>query len=883
MDNDTNYWTIKYERPSEMSRKLLRIFLIVIGLLTITSAAHATHQRAGEISYVYISGLTYEFTITTYTYTPSPADRPEIEVYWGDGTSSIINRHLKENLENNISRNVYITQHTFSAAGTFHVTFEDPNRNAGIVNIPSSVEIPFFIETILIINPFIGGNSSPQLLNPPLDNACTHVPFYHNPGAYDPDGDSLSYSLIPCRGYDGEDIPGYTLPAASNFIAIDPHTGDLTWDSPLMAGEYNIAILIEEWRNGILIGSMVRDMQITVAPCDNEPPVVEVNDTCVIAGSRIDQLVWVYDSTSTKVRLTATGEPFMITESPAQFAEIFEDVPYGTHFIWQTTCNHIKQNPYEVIFKAKDNGPQVELVSFKTFRIRIIGPAPKNLNAVPEGNVIHLDWQPDSCSNAVGYDIYRRNGEDDFEPDSCQTGLPAEAGYTKIGTTNGWSDTFFTDDGSVQPLYHGNEYCYRVVALFPDGSESIVSERACAHIANDAPIIINADVVTTDSDNGTIHVRWLFPPEVDSTAFPPPYRFELYRKSGFSNENLIFQTNAPENPSDTISYLDHDLNTSDSAYTYKVLILNTDTLIEKSDPATSIFLTLTSADKRLSLDWTNIQPWNNILFTVYRYNEHTLDWDSIATVSETHYTDYNLENGKEYCYFVKAEGYYWLPDTIGPLWNRSQQECGEPYDNEPPEMPEITITTDCQNVEFAWLFSSDSAATDAVHYYIYYKPTLQGSFTCIDSFDNTEICYPAPCTYNISVSGSEVLVGCYAMRLADSNRNITPLTDSVCIDVFDCLEYELPNVFTPNGDGINDLFTPFMPYSGVTKVEMEIFDRWGKRTFHTTDPDILWDGTNESTHLPSSDGVYYYGCKLYVNTLAGEIYYLLNGSVTLIR
>ena len=130
-----------------MGRKLLRIILIVIALLAIRPAAHATHQRAGEISYVYISGLTYEFTIVTYTYTPSPADRPEIEVYWGDGTSTVIPRHSKTNLDNNISRNVYIAQHTFSAAGTFHVTFEDPNRNAGIVNIPSSVEIPFFIET----------------------------------------------------------------------------------------------------------------------------------------------------------------------------------------------------------------------------------------------------------------------------------------------------------------------------------------------------------------------------------------------------------------------------------------------------------------------------------------------------------------------------------------------------------------------------------------------------------------------------------------------------------------------------------------------------------------------------------------------------------------
>ena len=866
-----------------MKSRFLRILLIFIVLIGSIGHVLATHQRAGEISYTHISGLTFRFTIITYTYTPSPADRPEIEVWWGDGTSSIIQRHSKENLENNISKNTYITDHTFSAVGTFHVTFEDPNRNAGIVNIPSSVEIPFFIETILILNPFMEGNSSPQLMTPPIDNACTNVPFYHNPGAFDPDGDSLSYSLINCRGYEGEDIPGYSLPYASNFIAIDPVTGDLTWDSPTMAGEYNIAILIEEWRNGVLIGSMVRDMQITVAPCDNEPPVVTVNDTCVIAGSRINLLVHVSDETSTHVRLSATGEPFLVSVSPAQFAEIYDSVPYATHFIWRTTCDHVKKTPYEVLFKAKDNGPQVELVSFKTLRIRVIAPAPKNLNAVPEGNVIHLDWRPDSCSNAIGYDIYRRNGEDDFEPDSCQTGLPPEAGYTKIGTTYDWSDTAFTDDGSTEPLYHGNEYCYRVVALFPDGSESIVSEKVCTHIANDAPILINTDVVTTDTLNGNIFVRWLFPPEVDSAAFPPPYQFQLFRKSNFQNENLIFQTNAPDNPSDTLSFLDHDLNTSDSSYTYKVIILNSDTIIETSDPATSIFLNITPEDKRLALTWTDIQPWNNIQFVVYRLNDDLHVWDSIATTTIPSYVDRNLENGKTYCYYVKAEGYYWLPDTIGPLFNRSQQECASPYDNEPPELPNMEISTDCQEVEFSWWFDSDSAATDAVHYYVYYKPTLAGDFACIDSFDNAQLCYPAPCTYNISVSGSEVLVGCYAMRVADSNHNITALTDSVCIDVFECLDYRLPNVFTPNGDGINDLFTPFMPYAGITKVEMEVYNRWGKRVFRTTDPDILWDGSDETTHLPSSDGVYYYGCKLYVNTLAGEIYYLLNGSITLIR
>ena len=866
-----------------MGKRLLRIFLTVIALTIAMPTVFATHQRAGEISYTYISGLTYEFTIVTYTYTPSPADRPQIEVFWGDGTSSEIDRLIKVNMENNISKNVYVTQHTFPAAGTFHITFEDPNRNAGIVNIPSSVEIPFFIETILVINPFIGGNSSPQLLNPPLDNGCINVPYYHNPGAYDVDGDSLSYSLINCRGYDGEDIPGYTMPQASNYIEIDPHTGDLIWDSPIMAGEYNIAILIEEWRNGVFIGSMVRDMQITIAACNNEPPVVEVYDTCVIAGTRVDLLVHVKDETSTHVTLTATGEPFLVSESPAQFAEITDSVPYSTHFIWRTTCGHIKDVPYEVLFKAKDNGPQVELVSYKTLRIRVIAPAPKNLNAIPEGNVIHLDWQPDSCSNAIGYDIYRRNGSDDFEPDSCQTGLPADAGYVKIGQTESWTDTLFTDDGTSSPLYHGNEYCYRVVALFPEGSESVVSEKVCAHIANDAPVIINADVVTTDEESGAVLVRWLFPPEMDSVAFPPPYQYQLFRISANNDDDLICLVDVPENPSDTLAFLDDQLNTLDDDYTYKVIVFNLDTMIEKSDPATSIFLTIVPADKRLSLNWSNRQPWNNVWYTVFRYNESTFNWDTIAKVHEPYFTDYHLENGKTYCYYIEAEGYYWLPDTIGPLYNRSQQVCGVPIDNEPPEMPEISITTDCQNVIFNWLFSSDSAATDAVHYYVYYKPTLEGRFTCIDSFDHTEICFPDPCSYIITVSGSEVLVGCYAMRIADSNYNFTELADSACIDVFECLDYQLPNVFTPNGDGINDLFTPFMPYSGIVKIEMEIYNRWGKRVFRTTDPDILWDGSDETTKQPSSDGVYYYGCKLFVNTLSGEVTYLLNGSITIIR
>ena len=121
------------------------------------------------------------------------------------------------------------------------------------------------------------------------------------------------------------------------------------------------------------------------------------------------------------------------------------------------------------------------------------------------------------------------------------------------------------------------------------------------------------------------------------------------------------------------------------------------------------------------------------------------------------------------------------------------------------------------------------------------------------------------------------------MMVADSNANMTDMTDSSCVDIYECLDYHFPNVFTPNGDGFNDLFTPFPPYAGVERVDMKIYNRWGKRVFATEDPEIRWDGTEETTKQPCSDGVYFYSCEVFIQTLSGPAQFSLHGSVTIIR
>ena len=68
-----------------------KFFLLVLISFSFASLK-ATHNRAGEITYRQLSDLTYEITITTFTYTLSLADRPTLDVEWGDNTISTADR-----------------------------------------------------------------------------------------------------------------------------------------------------------------------------------------------------------------------------------------------------------------------------------------------------------------------------------------------------------------------------------------------------------------------------------------------------------------------------------------------------------------------------------------------------------------------------------------------------------------------------------------------------------------------------------------------------------------------------------------------------------------------------------------------------------------------
>lgn len=82
-------------------------------------------------------------------------------------------------------------------------------------------------------------------------------------------------------------------------------------------------------------------------------------------------------------------------------------------------------------------------------------------------------------------------------------------------------------------------------------------------------------------------------------------------------------------------------------------------------------------------------------------------------------------------------------------------------------------------------------------------------------------------------------------------------TDQFTILVQDCgWELELPNVFSPNGDQVNDFFVP-IKQSSVLVERFEIYNRWGNLIFSSSDHVISWDGKDQAGNL-STEGVYFY-------------------------
>lgn len=963
-------------KASLYSQKMFRrLSLLLLFLVSLPLGVFATHMRAGNILLEKVSSdcndrryririIAYIDTESTVPFGGSTSDVlaiygrshqaftiqvPEITQSSGDG------RQIFEVIDSDrhIARVEFVYPYTFPGNDVYTVSYTEINRNAGILNMSRSVDTPFYIETKITLDSYLGCSTPAIIVVPPVDRACSGIKWTHNPGATDPDAsdtnDSISYELQVPKSSLLSVVENYSTPERPAFYTtvdyskaneaktkpptfkMDSISGTITWDAPGNPGEYNIAFHIVEWRikDGVAyrMGYVRRDMQIIVEDeCKNNRPDLHVpDDTCVVAGTLLKADIKYWDKylpppsppkaeDLNPLNIKAFSRVFLrgATTNPHHENDVYRSPgvdstnAYIMNFSWQTECEDVSEQPYYVVFKVTDKG-NPQLATFKTWRIKVVGPPPKfnDRSLDKPTRTATLKWDPYTCQNATTMQIWRRVDSIGYVGSTCETGMPPGLGYEQIGQVPINQSTYVDNNGG-KGLAPGAQYCYRLVAIYPSpaGGESIVSSDTClAPFITKDPLMTKVSVIKTDLTAGVIQVQWHKPLD---TSTPQPYKYELYRSEGFTRGNdSTLVTTIDNSSNDLESFTDQGLNTDEKVYNYSVTVYKAGVAFGWSDPASTVRLSNESEIGKINLFWSATVPWSNTIpddgagsymHKIYRGFEGDSDEDlvEIATIDPTSmglfYTDAGpFEENKHYCYKVETFGSYGNDDLPSPLPNLSQMICTEPGDSIPPCVPELTVEiAPCETLiesgqlcsansvtnTITWTKPTDEECDDIRWYHIWVSNTKGGTYTRLDE--------RVPATTTTFTETIPTFARCYRIQAEDDSGNLSELSNEVCND--NCPWYVLPNVFTPNGDNFNDLFSAFnirnlcneadcsdVPLRlrkdcarFVEDVKFTVFNRWGQLVYtykSDTGPEntiyIDWDGKdNSGTMVPP--GIYYY-------------------------
>lgn len=923
----------------ELQKYLLAIFFIGLAIPAI-----ATHVRSADLKIEPFcnpgNGFTYKITVIAYLNSGSSTQfGTNSQLIFGDGVTlqlPLRSSTPRPDLGPNISVVIFEITHLYAASGTYTVTYVERDRNANILNIVNSTDVPYVTFTQFTIDPNNLCNNLPVLPVPPLDKACHQVTFFHASGAYDIDGDSLSYELsVPSASPSAFAL--YTSPVAAVFyptnfnigneedtgppsFGIDALTGLLTWNAPGMIGEYNIAFKIIEWRKNLStnqytkLSTTTRDMQIVVETCTNKKPELVVpKNICVVAGDIVNETILGKDADNHDVKIEVfslavdlDSDEFPATYSPNPGIFLPSSPPAQLNFQWQTDCIHVRNQAYQVVFKITDNPPTgPKLVTFKIWNIKVIAPPPVLQNAtldIVKSNGV-LNWNSYGCTNATSIQVWRKVDSYNYNPGSCDVGIPRSVGYNLIATVPA-TETSFIDTNADLGLSPGAMYCYRLVAYFdaPASTPSIVSTELCiGPVQADAPVITHVSVEKTAKDEGSIRVSWRSPFNINFTQFPKEtYEYEVYRADDFIGETNIVKAGRT---ADT-TFLDDIINTEEKVFNYRIVLyaqpqLATEKIpVDTSAVASSERLSITPKTGLIALAWRDSVPWSNVVQTkpfhlIYRGiddsdPQNMVLYDSVNVAENSYeYTDDGpLEDDLQYSYRILTRGTYGN-SAIKLQENFSQVVSAYTVSNLPPCTPLVTINTidcdeyltgnNCGQTIFSntlrWSVSGLRGCKKNIdHFNIYYAGTVDGDFTLLATAMDT-----------FYVDGNlSSFARCYKISAVDKQNVESVLSETSCND--NCPFFMLPNVFTPGvTDGFNDTFNANFDAEAVTspedliircprfveRVKFEVYNRWGEQVYTSTSSNggsrnIEWKGLDAKGRELGA-GVYFYTAEVQFN------------------
>ena len=452
-------------------RRLILLISLASTLSIMPRTSLATHLAGSDISYTCLGGNTYRVELTFYR---DCAGSPAPLGVGIEFRSASCNQYFTDTLLRVVGTGGEITypcatQVTSCEDSTSSIPGIQQFKYTGIVTLPMQCADWVFswsyccrncdITTMVQQSPCVSGsnpgmyiettldnlnfacNSSPRFTNIPVSFVCLGQSFTFNHGVTDPDGDSLVYSLVNPMRNSTDSIPFVSGYSANNPITsvpalgINVNTGDITM-TPTMLEVGVLSVLVREYRNGVLVGSVVRDMEIYVRPCTNNLPTesgmngTNRRDTTICPGTQI-----CFDIMSNDVD---SGQIVTMTWNQAIAGATFSisGFPHPTgNFCWTSPLAAVGTQVYSFIVTVRDDACPNN--GFQTFSYNISVSSPiSSLNTMP----ISCNGDTDGASTVVL-----------ANPGSTHTYLWSPGGQTTQGISGqgpGTDSVLVTDQGT---------------------------------------------------------------------------------------------------------------------------------------------------------------------------------------------------------------------------------------------------------------------------------------------------------------------------------------------------------------------------------------------------------------------------------------------------
>ncbi|MCZ2356165.1 MAG: gliding motility-associated C-terminal domain-containing protein [Bacteroidia bacterium] len=284
---------------SSIFRRIVLLLAFVL-MAALNQKIIASHAVGGDITYECLGGNQYRIRVTFYRDCQGVSAPPNVSVViksasLGVNRSIICNPIPGTGIEiaptctsavstcnggtvPGVQEYIYegvVTLNGQAIDWIFGYTLCCRNNSINTINNPGGTD--FYIESTLD-NTTAGGacNSSPVFLNRPVPYICRGQVYNYNNGAFDADGDSLTYELV-----DPKDSPSSVVSFRSGYSPTHPLDGTTTFststgDLAISATNVQIGVLaikVKEYRNGVLIGTIIRDVQVIVLNCNNINPI----------------------------------------------------------------------------------------------------------------------------------------------------------------------------------------------------------------------------------------------------------------------------------------------------------------------------------------------------------------------------------------------------------------------------------------------------------------------------------------------------------------------------------------------------------------------------------------------------------------------------------